>query len=170
MHLKSIEYIPPSNSSKPIENNHSTKYLFNCEYTIERDNENPSQETFVVVPQLLLADLIKDARYDEYRINMEEVCRNPDITKMHKEEIRKKYPKQKTNNITAKGAILQKDYQDIYPVFRWECEYEILGKQKNGRISRTTETLGLKIDEDYCQKTYPEEQATKATHHDYNDP
>lgn len=169
MNLRDIKFKPPEIVSKPVETNDSIKPLFNCEYTIQKDNEEPKPETFVVMPQLLLADLAKDTKsYDEYSINMEDVCRSDYITKKLTGEIREKDPKQEIK-LVPKGAILQKEYRDIYPVFRWECNYEIQRKQKNGRIRRTTEALGISIDEDYCQQNY-REQATKATHHDYNDP
>jgi hypothetical protein len=166
MNLKDIKFKSPENLSKAVENN-SRKPLFNCEYIMQRDNENSKLENIDVVLYPMFADLTKDTKYDEHPIKMENVCRSDYITKKLTGEIREKDPKQEIK-LVPKGPILQ-EYRDIYPVFRWECSYEIQRKQKNGRIRRTTEALGINIDEDYCQQNYPEE-ATKATHHDYNDP
>ncbi len=144
----------------------NNEYLFSCEYTITK-NDSTNTNKIIVGLRYLSSDFIKNNNSDEYKINVDEICKDPSIQKKHKDQIRKS-PAENIQ-ITSLGAKLL-DKQDVWPVFRWVCEYEISERQRDGRIQIRKEGLGLSLDDDYCRKKYLDEKVTKASHHDYNNP
>ena len=81
-------------------------------------------------------------------------------------------------DIKGQGVVLS-DAKDVYPVFRWACEYTLSPKQASepanrdyGDIMFNTIRTGIDLDS-YCEEKFGDESygsLTKATYHDHTNP
>ena len=153
------------NSEKPDDNEN---YIFRCIYK-DKNSDNTVKLLINLHPHF--SNHFAE-RHNERLIVIEEVneqiCKNKNF---YEKELEKDIEGNLDNYlINAKGIKLLEN-QNIYPVFRWNCEYEY---KKRGRQYENTRFqkshIGLNLDKDYCEKNFASEGLTKSTYHDYKNP
>ena len=161
----------PSNLSQISE------MLVSCKY-LKEDGERISET--VVQVQHIPIDLLKNSQYEEEPVGrdaLEGLCRSSEfyIPKLEEDG----YSKEEYDPI-PKGLRYQEESTNVYPVFRWGCDYELRrinqansngsGAAVSGNAVTNTITTGISMDEDYCQKQFSNRGLNKATYHNYSDP
>lgn len=115
----------------------------------------------------------REIKIEERDLNV--LCGDPTI---YLPRLREKGYDQSEYNFIDQGAVLLEGgkVENIYPVFRWVCQYELIAKnqinlpQKPGKSFVIIVNTGLDMDRDLCQRKYEQDNLIKATYHDYNDP
>ncbi len=110
-------------------------------------------------------------------IDLQVLCANPSI---YLPKLQEEGYSETEYNILDEGAVLLEGekVQNIYPVFRWVCEYKLTRKnqlpenesRQAGEGRAMNFQTSLNMDEDFCQRRFGEMNLNKATYHDHNDP
>ena len=110
--------------------------------------------------------------------NMDSVCSDKEF---YEQKLRSDYSPEKGDVIEPLGAKYREEEKDVYPVFRWACEYAIdRGKDvsqnaldeevhiSGSEASPDYKYTGISLDEYYCQSNF--KKFTKATYLNFEDP
>jgi len=143
-------------------------WQFGCSYQL------PGGDTDVYMQlKAVPKELLPDSDYNQESIDTATlnavVCYNKDF---YTSELESRGRSEDTYRISPKGAVLDKDAKDVYPVFRWKCSYETELKAQNESRDKPGKDIlfvGMNLDTDYCEPEHGEE-LYKASYHDYNDP
>ncbi|BAZ23213.1 hypothetical protein NIES4073_41010 [Kalymmatonema gypsitolerans NIES-4073] len=159
--------------------NNSDKNLlpFSCEYTIIKGTTELESKKNSIELNPLFPDLINDINDDfEKEIKMENVCDHETIKKQMEELSTDKgdYKKENGDRIVPGKPEFLTSKKEVYPVFRWVCNYKIIKKQTRQKpiLTRSEDKIDLRL-EDYCIQKAKDEGNTgrvKPTHHNYRDP
>jgi hypothetical protein len=174
---KIVPFTLNNNDSNDLRISKEKKFLpFGCEYTILKQNGDSSSNKLYIDLRPLFYSLVSRGSYNEKEIpkkDLDEVICNDERTFIS--ELTESGIKTGEYNINPKGAVLLNS-DDVYPVFRWTCKYEISRKRKDAGVKDQYQSnfepkyIGLDLDNDYCDRLYREIGLIKATYHDYNDP
>ncbi len=162
---------PPNNATVP-------HLKFGCEYI----TSSGEKQTLYVQYKAL-----REVKHNYKQEPIEErhrqvLCGNPSI---YLPKLQEKGYSETEYNFIDEGAVLLEGekVQNIYPVFRWVCQYELTKKTPDdspnldnnnelefGNGLSTIVTIGIDMDKKFCQQRFGEMNLNKATYHDHNDP
>ena len=167
LHLEADDYIQEVDvlTKEGFVSSPGQKSLFECLYKVRKSDG-------LMEERKLNVDLyVVDSELTNHRSSEEETSEKIDINQVCQEpktyQNRLKINQQKGDFILKREAILLKT-KDIWPVFRWQCQYTYRLKEDEGGFSESyTKSIGLDLNA-YCKERFPEKP--HASHQHYNDP
>lgn len=163
-----------------LQNNTDLDVLYGCRYIDEEAKE--VQETEYMRLQPVREESLEGNEYREEKItkaNLDAICDNE---KYFLPKLSSQFPSE-THTIEPKGAEYKEDAKDVYPVFRWACNYSVSEKANGAAqdlksnsassgsgVGPQSVSTGISLDEDYCMPTFNSLELNKATYQDFNDP
>lgn len=167
-------------SSSELQNTTDLDVLYGCRYIDEEANE--VQETEYMRLQPVRKEALEDNEYREEEItkaNLDAICDNEEY---FLPKLSSQFPPE-THTIEPKGADYKEDAKEVYPVFRWACNYSVSKKvdgaaqdlndgsgSSGSGVGPQSVSTGISLDEHYCIPTYKSLELSKATYQDFNDP
>ena len=168
-----------STDSLGLQDDTTQDLSFGCRYIDEEGIASPDDDKFMRL-QPVSKESLENIEYLEAAItpeNLSTICADE---KYYSKELLERFPLE-VYDIEFEKAEYRKDNKEVYPVFRWACEY-LVGEKANtdtdsqslangnvappGRFSFST---GINLDT-YCQETQKTRGLGKSTYKDFNDP
>ena len=148
-----------------------------CKFTKkqEKNNQDEKEKEFIFYTNLT-GSYYKDLNISSFNdrqepVDFNNVCNNKVVINNHRFKIKTKLNNKDllNNSIKPLRALLKEDedeFRNVWPVFRWVCEYEIITRDGE-KFGDNKHTEGIELGTDYCpqrNKNY------KAFYERYDDP